>query len=192
MQLRENCNWILASSLGTAIHAAVILLALGGLPAAADATREEQHTKLSFLVGTWNTSHAVPSGDGEVTTVNGEAVIEWVVGKSWLRHEFQAEFPGRGRVFMTSMMNYSPTKKLYNFYMFDHFGGEAGVFYGDWGPGNEIVLTAKFVEEDGTTSYQKFTLTPVSADEIRFDRAFSDDGDNYHFELKGVYTRKKE
>ncbi len=90
------------------------------------------------------------------------------------------------------MMNYSPTKKMYNFYMFDHFGGEAGTFYGDWNASNEIALTAKFEEEDGTVSYQRFTLAPVSADEIQFNRAFSDDGDNYHFELKGVYTRKKE
>ena len=41
------------------------------------------------------------------------------------------------------------------------------------------MLTAKFAEEDGTTSYQKFTLTPVSADEIRINRAFSDDGIHY-------------
>ena len=155
-------------------------------------TRDQQHEKLNFLVGAWNTSHTVPAGDGETTIVLGKAVIEWVVGKSWLRHEFEAEFPGRGRVFMTTMMNYSPTKKMYNFYMFDHFGGEAGQFYGDWGDSTEIVLTAMFEEEDGTTSYQKFTLTPVSTEEISINRAFSDDGDNYHFELKGVYTRKKE
>ncbi len=194
MRPQPTRNSILASCLvGTTARVAAVLLAFaGGLPAAADATRDEQHKKLNFLVGVWNTSHAVPSGDGEATIVLGEAVIEWVVGKSWLRHEFEAEFPGRGRVFMTNMMNYSPTKKMYNFYMFDHFGGEAGAFYGDWRVSNEIVLTAMFEEEDGTTSYQKFTLTPVSADEIRINRAFSADGDNYHFELKGVYTRKNE
>ncbi len=194
MRPQQTRNSILASCLvGTTTRVAAVLLAFaGGVPAAADAARDEQHKKLDFLVGVWSTSHAVPAGDGEARIVLGEAVIEWVVGKSWLRHEFEAEFPGRGRVFMTNMMNYSLTKKMYNFYMFDHFGGEAGQFYGDWRVSNEIVLTAMFAEEDGTTSYQRFTLTPVSADEIRFNRAFSDDGDNYHFELEGVYTRKKE
>ena len=192
MRRRSTCVSILASPVGAIDGIAAVLLALAGLPASADVTRDKQHEKLNFLVGTWSTSHTVPSGDGKTTIVLGEAVIEWVVGKSWLRHEFQAEFPGRGQVFMTNMMNYSPTKKMYNFYMFDHFGGEAGKFYGDWSSSNEIVLTAMFEEEDGTSSYQKFTLTPVSADEIRINRAFSDDGENYHFELKGVYTRKKE
>ena len=93
---------------------------------------------------------------------------------------------------MANMMNYSPGKKMYNFYMFDHFGGEAGAFYGDWTDEKEIVLTAKFEEEDGSTSYQRFTLARISADEIWISRAFSDDGKHYHFELKGVYTRKND
>ena len=52
-------------------------------------------------------------------------------------------------------------------------------------------MTAKFEEDDGSESYQKFTLTRVSEDEIWISRAFSDDGSHYHFEVKGVYTRKK-
>ncbi len=172
-----------------AVAAAVVAPVV--LPASADASRDDQHAKLDFLVGDWDTTHSLPSSGGGTTIVHGDAVIEWAVGHSWLRHEFQADFPGRGRVFMTNLMNYSPNKEMYNFYMFDHFGGEAGTFYGDWVDEKEIVLTASFEEEDGTVSYQKFTLTPVSADEIWFSRAFSDDGEKYHFELKGVYTRKK-
>ena len=48
----------------------------------------------------------------------------------------------------------------------------------------------KYEEEDGTSSYQKFTLIKISKSEIGFSRAFSDDGEHYHFELKGVYRRK--
>ena len=91
---------------------------------------------------------------------------------------------------MASMMNYSPDRNAYNFYMFDHFGGEAGTFYGDWVDKNTLVLTAKFEEEDGITSYQKFTLIKISKREIGISRAFSDDGEHYHFELKGTYRRK--
>ncbi len=88
-------------------------------------------------------------------------------------------------------MNFSPSKEMYNFYMFDHFGGEAGAFYGDWTGEKQLVLTAKFEEDDGSESHQKLTLSRVSDDEIWVSRAFSDDGTNYHFEVKGVYTRKK-
>ncbi len=167
----------------------VALLALAGTASTAD-TSTEKHETLGFMVGNWTTSHTIPAGDGEPTVVRGEAVIEWVVGDRWLREEFRGDFPGRGEVFMTTMMNFSPDKKMFNFYLFDHFGGEAGTFYGDWNGDAGIVLTAKFLEEDGTTSYQKFTLKPVSANEIRINRAFSDDGEHYHFELEGVYTRK--
>ena len=169
---------------------AIVLLVAGASQTAA-ATREERYEKLDFLVGDWITSHTIPSTDGEATVVQGTATIEWVLGRSWLRHEFHAEFPGRGDVYIANMMNYSPSKKLYNFYLFDHFGGEAGVFYGDWTGEKEIVLTARFAEEDGGASYQKFTLTRVSEDEIWISRAFSDDGEHYHFEVKGVYTREK-
>ena len=72
---------------------------------------------------------------------------------------------------------------------FDSFGGEAGLFYGDWVDARTLVVTAQFTEDDGSTSYQKFTLIHRSDNEIRFNRAFSDDGSEYHFELDGVYTR---
>ena len=186
------CSSIRTSSrIRVAVGVVAFLLPIG-LPIAAEETRDQQQEKLNFLVGTWDTAHSIPSRDGEPTVVRGEAVISWAVGDSWLRHEFEAEFPGRGRVSMTNLMNYSPTKKMYNFYMFDHFGGEAGAFYGNWNASNELVLTARFEEEDGSVSYQKFTLARVSADEIRFNRAFSNDGETYHFELRGVYTRNKQ
>ena len=149
-----------------------------------------ENEKLSFMVGIWETTHTAPSRQGEPTVIKGEANIEWVVGSAWLRHQFQGEFPGRGTVFTTHMINYSTPKKQYNFTMFDHFGGDAGVFYGDWMNERTLVVTASFKEEDGTTSYQKFTVTRVSKDEIHFDRAFSDDGNHYHFEVKGIYNRK--
>lgn len=168
----------------------VVVTAMLFAASVADAEiREGKHRKLDFLVGNWSTSHAVPSADGGSTTVLGDATIEWALGGSWLSFEFHAEFPGRGEVHTANMMNYSPSKEMYNFYLFDHFGGEAGVFYGDWSGDEEIVLTAKFEEGDGSASFQKFTLTPVSEDEIWISRAFSDDGDHYHFEVKGVYTR---
>ncbi len=154
-------------------------------------SRAEQQDKLDFLVGEWRTVHTAPSREGEPTVIKGEATIAWVLGGAWLRHEFQADFPGRGKVFTTHMINYSTPKKKYNFTMFDHFGGEAGVFHGDWETEKALVVTAKFEEDDGSTSFQKFTVTRVSEDEIWFSRAFSDDGKRYHFEVKGVYTRKK-
>ena len=167
----------------------ILLVLLGSFQATAD-ERAEFQKKLDFMVGTWETEHTIPSREGEPTTVKGDATIEWVLQGSWLRHEFHAEFPGRGEVAMASMMNYSPDRKAYNFYMFDHFGGEAGTFYGDWVDKKTLVLTARFEEEDGTSSYQKFTLIKISKREIGFSRAFSDDGEHYHFELKGVYRRK--
>ena len=171
------------------VAAAVGLLALAGSPVAADGLREEMHERLGFLVGNWTTSHSLPSGAGELVTVRGEAVIEWAVGGSWLRHEFHTEIPGRGEVFETHLMNFSPSREEYSFYLFDHFGGEAGIFHGGWIDEEEIVVTAEFAEEDGSTSYQKYTLTPVSENEIWISRAFSDDGVDYHFEVRGVYTR---
>ncbi len=180
------------SPVATIVCLALALMLLSEGSVAADAIRDQQHERLGFLVGAWNTSHSIPSGDGETRVVKGKAVIEWSVGSSWLLHEFEADFPGRGQVFMTTLMNYSPPKKMYNFYMFDHFGGEAGAFYGDWNSENELILTASFTEEDGSTSYQRMTLKPISTDEIWILRAFSDDGESYHFEAKGVYTRQPE
>ncbi len=172
-----------------ALCLSILLMLLGSFQATAD-ERTEFQKKLDFLVGTWETEHTIPSGEGKPTVVKGEATIEWVLGGAWLRHEFRADFPGRGKVAMANMMNYSPDRKAYNFYMFDHFGGEAGTFYGHWADKNTLVLTAKFEEEDGTSSYQKFTLIKIAKSEIGFSRAFSDDGEHYHFELKGVYRRK--
>ena len=169
-----------------------IVVLIGFVTASAVAvsdSREEQHAKLSFLVGKWDTSHEIPAPNAEATVVRGEATIDWVMGEAWLRHEFHAEFPGRGPVFMTNLMNFSVAKNMYNLYLFDHFGGDAGVFYGDWVDGKSLVFTARF-DVDGETSYQKFTLTPVSDDELWFTRAFSDDGVHYHFEVKGVYKKK--
>ena len=154
-------------------------------------SKSDKNEMLSFLVGVWNTEHTLPVREGEPVIVRGEATIEWEVGGRWLQHEFHADFAERGDVFMTTMMNYSPSKKMYNFYMFDHFGGDAGVFYGDWISENAIEVTAKFEEEDGSQSYQKFTLTKVSNSEVWISRAFSRDGKHYHFELKGVYTRQE-
>lgn len=193
MQSPNNAGSMLAPPPAVTIAGvAFVTLVLLGSPLAADTVRDEMHERLGFLVGKWSTSHAVPSGEGEMMTAQGEAVIEWVVGDSWLRHEFHADVPGRGEVFETHMMNFSPPRGMYSFYLFDHFGGEAGSFYGGWIDDSEIVVTAEFVEDDGTTSYQKYTLTPVSEDEIWISRAFSDDGVSYHFEVKGVYTRKND
>ena len=169
----------------------MIVVLVGATSTAVCQSRTEQHEKLGFLVGEWQTTHTAPSREGEPTVIKGEAAITWVLGGAWLRHDFQADFPGRGRVFTTHMINYSPSKKKYNFYMFDHFGGEAGVFYGDWVSEMVLVVTATFEEDDGSLGYQKFTVTRVSNNEIWFSRAFSDDGNHYHFEVKGVYTRKK-
>ena len=94
------------------VRVAVVMLLLAEFPAVADTTREAQHEKLRFLVGAWKTSHTIPAGDGEPKVVRGEAVIEWDVGDSWLRHEFHADFPGMGEVFVMTMMNYSPSKKM--------------------------------------------------------------------------------
>ena len=168
------------------------VLALAAPAAAQDPVREEKHRQLEFLVGEWTTRHDVPSAGGESMTIEGEATIEWTVGGSWLRNEFRAEVPGRGEAFETHMINFSPTRGQYTLHLFDHFGGEAGNFYGDWIDDEEIVVKAEFTEDDGSTSHQKYTLTPVSDDEIRITRAFSDDGIAYHFEVKGVYTRKTE
>ncbi len=137
----------------------------------------DENKKLNFLVGEWNTAYTLPAREGEPVTFEGEARIEWSVGGRWLLHEANANFPGRGEVFMTTLMNYSSRKKMYNLYLFDHFGGDAGVFYGNWtSEKNAIVVTAKFEEDDGSESHQKFTLTKVSLQEIWFSRAFSRDG----------------
>lgn len=173
----------------TAIAALLTLLSLAGYPLSADTDRDEMHRRLDFLVGSWSTSHAMPSRDGQAQTVVGRAVIEWTLGGSWLRHEFEAEVPGRGRVFETHMVNFVSARDEYVLYLFDHFGGEAGSFYGSWADDDSIVLTAEFPEEDGSTGYQRYTLVPVSDDEIWISRAFSDDGVDYHFEVKGVYSR---
>ncbi len=164
-----------------------LLLALHGSALAAEPT--EQNTRLSFMVGEWTTEHQAPSDDGETIPVLGNATIEWTLGGTWLRHDFDADFPGRGPVFMSLMMNFVPGKNVYNICMFDHFGGDVGVFYGDWRDEKTLEFKARFEETDGSTSHQKITLTNVSDTELWVTRGFSDDGEHYHFELKGVYTR---
>ena len=52
------------------------MLALGVAGIAAE-TRDKQHEKLR-LVGSWNTEHTLPTGDGDPTVVRGEASFEWV------------------------------------------------------------------------------------------------------------------
>ena len=56
---------------------ALILFAVAGSPVAGQATEDEMHEKLAFLVGAWETAHNLPTGEGETTMVRGEAVIEW-------------------------------------------------------------------------------------------------------------------
>ena len=158
----KSCRW--------SVHAVAVVLLVSGAASGSAEIREERHRMLDFLVGSWSTSHDVPSREGDKTTVLGNATIEWAVGNSWLRFEFHAEFPGRGDVHTANMMNYSPAKKMYNFYLFDHFGGEAGVFYGDWNAEEELVLKASFEEDDGTTSHQRFTLTRVSVPPVVVDQ----------------------
>lgn len=184
--MREPKGW--RSSL---LRILTLLIGVCGPCAAEDTERERRHRKLDFMVGSWTTRASLDRGEEEKREMRGEAEIGWAVGDSWLRHELRADVPGRDEVHVSLMMNYTPPKEMYNMYMFDHFGGEAGVFYGDWNDDGAIELTAEFVEEDGSNNYQRLTLRPVSADEFRFSRAFSNDGEHYHFALEIVYTRRR-
>lgn len=151
-----------------------------------DKLRKTNNEKLSFMVGNWATEH---NTGNEVA--KGQAKIDWAVGGSWLRHDFRGKRSNGDEFFMTHTMNYSVTKKSYNCVMFDQFGGEPGIFYGNWVDENTLEIKAKFTEEDGTESFQRFIIQKTSEDEFKFNRGFSDDGKNYHFELEGTYKRIK-
>ncbi len=98
---------------------------------------------------------------------------------------------GRGELSMMLMLNYSPEKKMFNCCLFDRSGGEPGFFHGDWTDENTLVFKASFTEEDGAVTHQRFTFVKVNEDSFTLAAAFSDDGEQYHFEVTGTYTRKK-
>ena len=91
---------------------------------------------------------------------------------------------------MMLMMNWSPEKEAYNCCLFDKSGGEPGLFYGDWVDDDTLVLEAKFKDGGGGVDHQRFTFVKVSENRFTLSRAFSDDGEHYHFEITGTYTRK--
>ena len=171
-----------------ALFASVLLLT--GIQDA-DQTRQERNERLQFMVGEWSTVHEVPGRDGGVTTFAGEASIDRAVGGTYVRHEWHASMEGRGDFFMMLMMNWSPEKEMYNCCLFDKAGGEPGLFYGDWTDDDTLLVKAQFKDDDGGADHQRFTFVSVSASEFTLSRAFSDDGEHYHFEVKGTYTRKK-
>lgn len=153
-------------------------------------TQQERNAQLEFMVGHWATENEVPGREGAATTFSGEARIRRVCGGTFLCHEWSGRMEGRGEMSAMLMMNYSPSKGMFNCTLFDKSGGEPGFFYGDWTDENTLVFKAKFVEEDGSESQQRFTIVKVNKDTFRFDRAFSDDGEHYHFEVPGTYTRR--
>ena len=150
-------------------------------------TRLENNKKLNFMVGHWTTVHKIK--DQEIT---GKANIRWSVGGNWLQHEFQGTKPGESEQFyMKHLMNFSVNDDKYCCAMFDSFGGKPGLFFGDWEDKNTLVVIAKFPGTDGSSGFQRLTIKKVSANEFHFNRAFSDDGEKYHFELLGVYRKAK-
>jgi hypothetical protein len=173
----------------TALFTTALTLLAMTAPSFAQDTRQQRHDRLDFMVGEWTTSHEIPGPEGEPIVYDGAASIQWTVGDAWLRHELHFVVPERGDVYSTGMINFSPSVDKYNFYMFDQFGGEAGAFYGDFIDDTTIVFKAKFEEDDGSFTHQRITITSLSDDEIGLSVAFSDDGEHYHFEVKGVYTR---
>ena len=166
------------------------LLVIGLQDADAPDRQHERNAELEFMVGEWTTVHEVPSRDGPSTTFTGEALIDRAVGGTFVRHVWSGVLEGRGELHMMLMMNYSPAKMMFNCCLFDRSGGEPGIFHGDWIDESTLVVKAKFVEENGSESHQRFTFIKVHEDIFRLSRAFSDDGEHYHFEVTGTYTRK--
>ena len=173
----------------------ILLMLVGTLSLAsaqdpAERTRQQRNERLQFMVGKWTTVHEVPRSNGASTSFMGEATIDRAVGGTYVRQEWRARMEGRGEFFMMLMMNWSPEKQMYNCCLFDKSGGEPGLFYGDWVDDNTLVLKAQFKEPDGGVDHQRFTFVKVSEKEFTLSRAFSDDGEKYHFEVTGTYTRK--
>lgn len=152
--------------------------------------QKKRNAELEFMVGEWNTEHEVPGRDGNNTTFSGEASVRRVVGDTFMCHEWSGTMKGRGKLSMMLMLNYSPAKKMHNCTLFDRSGGEPGIFHGDWTDENTLVYKATFTEEDGSKSHQRFSFIKEDKDTFKLKRAFSDDGENYHFEITGNYTRK--
>ena len=153
-------------------------------------TQEQYNAELDFMVGEWTTEHLVPGQDGDTTTVLGQASIQRAVGGTFVAHDWTATMEGRGEIAMLLMLNYSPAKAMFNCTMFDRFGGEPGLFHGDWTDENTLVFKASFTEEDGSVSHQRLTFVKLDVDSFTLARAFSDDGELYHFEVTGTYVRK--
>ncbi len=153
--------------------------------------RQERNERLQFMVGEWTTVHKVPGRDGGSTSFGGEASIDRAVGGTFVRHDWRGRMEGRGEFFMMLMMNWSPEKEMYNCCLFDKAGGEPGLFYGDWIDDDTLVVKAQFDGADGGADHQRFTFVKVSDNVFTLSRAFSDDGERYHFEVTGTYTRKE-
>ena len=166
-------------------------LLLAGAQDASEGIRQERNEQLQFMVGQWTTVHTVPGRDGASTSFNGEASIDRAVGGTYVRHDWRGKMEGRGEFFMMLMMNWSPEKKMYNCCLFDKSGGEPGLFYGDWIDNDMLVVKAQFKDADSGADHQRFTFVKVSENVFTLSRAFSDDGEHYHFEVTGTYTRKE-
>lgn len=152
--------------------------------------QQARNAELDFMLGEWTTVHEVPGRDGNSMIVEGEASIRRAVGGTFVHLEWKGTMEGRGDVFTLLMLNYSPAKGVFNCTLFDNFGGEPGIFHGDWVDESRLALRASFTEEDGSVSHQRFTFAKVDGDTFTLARAFSDDGETYHFEVTGTYTRR--
>ncbi len=166
------------------------LLVAGGAVAQDTKTQQDYNAELEFMVGEWTTEHSVPDRDGGATTFPGRASIERAVGGTFVAHEWSGAMEGRGEFAMLLMLNYSPAKQMFNCTMFDHSGGEPGILHCDWTDENTLVLEARFAEDDGSVSHQRLTFVKVDPNVFTLARAFSDDGEHYHFEVTGTYTRR--
>ena len=154
------------------------------------AERDIAHQKLDFLVGEWTARIEVDfGGDTSPLTFPAEARFEWALGDTWLRYTFSGEIPDRGSVEILSMINYVPSKHKYNYYLFDHFGSEAGEFWGDWTDEDTFVVHATFEIDGEPTTYQRITWKKLPEGRLGFALGFSDDGKEFKEPIRGVYTR---
>ena len=167
------------------------LLFVGTQDADEQSVQQKRNAELEFMVGEWTTVHELPGRNGKSTTFSGVASIRRTLNGTFVRIEWSGTIEGRGDFSWMLMLNYSPEKKMHNCCLFDPSGGEPGMFYGDWTDENTLVYKASFTEEDGSTTHQRFTFVKVDPDTFTLTRAFSDDGEHYHFEIPGTYTRKK-
>ena len=149
----------------------------------------EEHDKLNFLAGEWNTLDKVspnPYGPGSEST--GKISYHWEMENLWLVLDYNGEIEPMGVVISHGLMSYDPESKEYVLCMFGNFNAYVGVYRGDWEDANTLVLTGK-IEYEGMTYHERFKWVKAEDGAFHLFVQMSMDGQNYQTMVESIHSR---